>query len=180
MPNIKTQKFYFIEDCNKKTQEKIKKHTNIGIVIHYNEYNILNIINKIKNINYHNKLYVVNNHKHITNYKIDGVYLSAYNKKIKNYQNICGLKYPIIGSAHNFKEIFQKIRAGCNIIFLSNIFKTQSHPKRKTKIGLVKFLLIRRQIKQVRIYAMGGITKKNYITLNSINKNIGYGGISSF
>jgi hypothetical protein len=35
-------------------------------------------------------------------------------------------------------------------------------------------------MKKVSIYAMGGITKKNYITLNSINKNIGYGGISSF
>ena len=72
MSNIKTQKFYFIEDFNKRTQEKIKKHSNIGIVIHYNEYNMLNTINKIKNINYHNKLYVANNHKHITSYKIDG------------------------------------------------------------------------------------------------------------
>ena len=180
MSNIKTQKFYFIEDCNKKTQDKIKKNSNIGIVMHYNEYNILNTINKIKNINYNNKLYVANNHKHITNYKIEGVYLSAYNKNIKNYQNICGYNYPIIGSAHSFKEIFQKIRAGCSIIFLSNVFKTQSHPERETNIGLLKFLLIQKQIRKVSIYAMGGITKRNYITLNSINKNIGYGGISSF
>jgi len=177
---MEIKKFYLIEDFNERTQQKIKKHSNIGVIIHYNEHNILNTINKIKNINCSNKLYVANNHRYITNYKIDGVYLSSFNKKIKSYQNIFGFNYQIIGSAHNFKEIFQKIRAGCNIILLSNIFKTQSHPKRKTNIGLIKFLLIRRQIKQVRIYAMGGITKKTFKILNSINKNIGYGGISSF
>jgi thiamine monophosphate synthase len=177
---MEIKKFYLIANFNERTQEKIKKNSNIGVVIHYNGYNILNTINKIKNINCSNKLYVANNHRYVTNYKISGVYLSSFNKKIKSYQNIFGFNYPIIGSAHNFKEIFQKIRAGCNIIFLSNIFKTQSHPERRTNIGLIKFLLIKKQIKQVRIYAMGGITKKTFKILNSINKNIGYGGISSF
>ena len=49
------------------------------------------------------KFYIANNYNLAKKCKAHGLYLSAYNKKI--YHNI-----NVIGAAHNFKEINQKIK----------------------------------------------------------------------
>ena len=80
------------------------------------------------------KLYIANNYKLAKKIIADGLYLSAYNKKIYNNINV-------IGSAHNHKEISRKIKQKCKAIILSRLFKT-SYKNKVSFYGLAKFNLI--------------------------------------
>jgi len=92
--------------------------------------------------------------------KADGLYLSSYNKK--NYYNI-----EVIGAAHNYKEINQKIRQGCKTIILSRLFNTAYKYKRGF-YGIVKFnLLIKNFL--VDFVPLGGINGLNLLKLNLVN-----------
>ena len=94
---------------------------------------------------------------------LSGIYLSAFNKKILTATHF--QKKSIIGSAHSFKEIREKIKSQCNVIFLSPIFETGKYSERKP-LGIIKFLLISLQFKNVILYPLGGISNpmrlKNY------------------
>ena len=76
------------------------------------------------------KFFVANFYNLAKKCKADGLYLSSYNKKI--YHNI-----DVIGSAHNYRQISQKIKQKCSTIILSPLFKTTY--KNKKKIGILKF-----------------------------------------
>ena len=110
------------------------------------------------------KFYVANNLK-LANYcKADGLYISSYNKKIYlNYNK------NIVGSAHNFKEINEKIKQGCKTIFLSRLFKT-SYENKKGFLGVVKFNLIADRYIST-IIPLGGIRNLNLNKLNMINSD---------
>ncbi len=69
--------------------------------------------------------------KLLKNCNADGLYISAYNKK-KYYINI-----PKIGSAHNLKEINEKIKQNCKTIIFSRLFKT-NYKNKKSFLGVVK------------------------------------------
>ena len=110
------------------------------------------------------KLYISNNIKLLRDCKADGLYLSSYNKKIYLNKNI-----DLIGSAHTFKEINEKIRQGCKTIFLSRLFKT-TYKDEKGHLGIVKFNFISQKYK-VRIIPLGGIRNSNLNKLQMINSD---------
>ena len=108
------------------------------------------------------KLYIANDIKLLKDCKADGLYLSSFNKKIYLNKNL-----DLIGSAHSYKEINEKIKQGCKSIFLSRLFKT-SYKDKKTSLGLVRFNLLTSKYK-VTIVPLGGIRDSNLNKLNLIN-----------
>ena len=108
------------------------------------------------------KFYVANHFNLAKKCKADGLYLSSYNKKI--YSNIY-----VIGAAHNFKEINQKINQKCKIILLSPLFKT-TYKNKKSFIGITKFNLIKRNYK-IKLIPLGGIRNSNLLKINLVNSD---------
>ncbi len=58
-------------------------------------------------------------------------------------------------SAHNLRELRAAERRGANLVFLSPVFATRSHPDVNT-LGVERFALIARQA-QVPVIALGGM-----------------------
>ena len=110
------------------------------------------------------KFYVANDYKLARSCKADGLYLSSYNKK-----NYSSPDVNLIGSAHNFKEIFEKIKQGCNTIILSRLFQT-SYKNKNGHFGVVKFNLLKNKY-LVDIVPLGGINNKNLLKLNLVKSN---------
>jgi len=108
------------------------------------------------------KFFVANDFKLAKNCKADGLYISSYNKKI--YLNT---KLSIMGAAHNFSEIYQKIKQGCDTIILSRLFKI-SYKNKKDSLGIVKFNLIKQNF-SINIIPLGGINNLNLLKLNIVN-----------
>ncbi len=77
----------------------------------------------------------------------------------------------LIGSAHNYLEIHQKLKQGCKIIFLSPIFSN----KNNKNLGLVKYNLITRNF-NTSFCALGGVNSLN-IRKIYLTKSIGVSGI---
>jgi thiamine monophosphate synthase len=173
--NLKlVKKFYIITKADILTSSYFK-HKNIAVIINLKNQPDSSVIKKIVKRNIYNKIFISNNVKLITNKKIQGIYLSSYNNKIflSNKNHI--FNYDVIGGAHNLSEIRKKIQIGCNMIFLSPIFKTASGPQ-KRPIGLVKYLLISKMFK-TKIYPLGGVSPKKISWFSNIEK---FAGISYF
>ncbi len=116
-----------------------------------------------------------NNIKLAIRYKLDGVYIPAFNKQINFVKYLLPINFKIIGSAHNSIEISIKEKQGCNTIFVSPIFKIN---KKNYFLGVVKFNLLTLN-KKTKFVALGGIDKKNKNKLNLLNIR-GFAGISYF
>ena len=110
------------------------------------------------------KFYIANNYNLAKKCNASGLYLSSHNKKI--YHNI-----NVIGSAHNYKEINQKVKQKCKIIILSRLFKT-SYKNKKSFFGISKFNLMVKNYK-VKLFPLGGINSNNLMKMNLIN-SIGF------
>ena len=108
------------------------------------------------------KFFVANDFKLAKNCKADGLYISSYNKKIYLNTNL-----NITGAAHNFGEIYKKIKQGCDTIILSRLFKT-SYKNKKDNLGIVKFNLIKQNF-SINIIPLGGINNLNLLKLNMVN-----------
>ena len=106
--------------------------------------------------------FVANNYNLAKKCKANGLYLSSNNNKI--YHNI-----NIIGSAHNYKEIDQKIKQKCKVILLSRLFKT-NYLNKKSFFGILKFNLIIKNFK-TPIIPLGGIRNSNLLKIKLINSN---------
>ena len=83
------------------------------------------------------KFYVANDIKLATLLNSDGIYLSSFNQGL-NFLNFKKSNFRIIGSAHNFNEIFQKIKQGCSLILLSKLFIVD-YDRKSHCLGVVKF-----------------------------------------
>jgi hypothetical protein len=156
--------YYIISELNSKTKKNLKKNSNINVIFrsNLNDYNN-DILKKIIKINIYNKVFIANKNNVCPIKGLSGIYLSAFNKKMlfsSHFQ-----KKSIIGSAHSFSEIREKIKSKCNIIFLSPIFKKEED-KLKKPLGIIKFLLISQHFKNISLYPLGGIWNplklKNY------------------
>ena len=123
------------------------------------------------------KLYISNNLKLAIKFKADGFYIPAFNKTTMNHLNYIKKNMLILGSAHSQKEIYEKKRQKCSIIFLSPIFKTKKY-KKNNQLGTVKFNLIS-NVNKVNFYALGGINEYNFKKLKNSNAK-GFGGVSFF
>ena len=116
---------------------------------------------KIKKI----PLFIANNIELIKILKADGLYISAFNRKLNS--NHLKNNYKIIGSAHNIKEIKLKKLQGCSEIFLSRLFKT-SYLNKTSFLGIIKFNLFKTSI-GISLSPLGGINLKNFKRLNNVN-----------
>jgi thiamine monophosphate synthase len=162
---IKKKYYLYIENTNDINLKNIKKSKKIIIIYrNNNKQENTEIIRKFKkNCNRKNfKFYIANNIQLLKACGGDGLYLSSFNKKI--YLN---KKINLIGSAHCFKEINEKIKQGCKTILLSRLFKTD-YENKKSFLGLVKFNLIIKNYKVV-IIPLGGIKSSNLNKLNLVN-----------
>ena len=164
---IKNNYYLYIENTKNINLNHIKSNKKISIIYRPSDVkeNIVDLIKfkkhcKIKGF----KFYIANNSRLFKNCKADGLYLSSYNKKIYLNRNIT-----LIGSAHAFKEINEKIKQGCRTIFLSRLFKT-SYENKKSFLDVVKFNLINNKYK-LSIIPFGGIKNSNLNKLNMINSD---------
>ena len=167
--------FIFLDKYNSRVFKN--NSTNIGII--YRNYNskkreieLIKIAKACKRANF--KLYVSNNIKLALKVKSEGIYIPSFNKK-KICNNFENKKLVVLGSAHNQKEIIEKIKQNCDAIFLSPIF----HVKKRTKyLGVCKFNLLS-LISKIKLLALGGIDEKNINKLKILNIK-GFGAISLF
>jgi len=171
LPNL----FIFLDKYHKKVFEN--NSTNIGII--YRNYNSLNkkkellkIAKECKRKRY--KLFVSNNIKLALEVKADGIYIPSF-YKINKSHNLENKNLIILGSAHNQKEIREKLLQKCIGIFLSPLFLTKN---KKRCLDIYKFNYLSLYNKS-RFFALGGVNKSNVCKLRMLHMN-GFGGIAAF
>ena len=158
--------YYFIDEYNKKELLKLDKKVSL-IYRNYTKKNIdidlLNIKEFCKNNG--KKFYLSNYKNKAINYNADGLYIPSFNrsKVFKNSINKKGFR--IIGSAHNIKEVIEKIHQGCTTIFISPVFKSKGF---RMALGVTKLNRITINFKS-KFIALGGINVSNIKKLNMTN-----------
>ena len=172
--NLNT-KYYFINNFDTNNIDKQDQQT----IIIYRNY-VSKKIDKSKFLEFKNyckkkglKLYLSNNIKLALELKLDGAYISSFNKKFNHLNYKYDKNFKIIGSAHNLKEIKIKELQEVEAIFISSLFK-----KNKNYLGINKFKNLSGLTKK-KIIVLGGINKENIKLLNLLNKS-GFAGISYF
>ena len=175
MHNNIPRSFIFLDQYN--SQIFKNNNTNIGII--YRNYNaqkreneLIKIARACKKKRY--PLFISNDIKLAIKYKAEGIYIPSFNKT-KNFANLEKKNIIILGSAHNQKEIQNKISQNCSAIFLSPIFFME---KSKKFLGLHKFNYLTYRNK-TNILALGGISESNIHKLKLLNIK-GFGGIRMF
>ena len=171
LPNF----FIFVDRYNNQIFEN--NNINIGIIYrNYNDANRETELNKIakacKKKRY--QLFVSNDIKLALKVRADGIYIPSFNKTRK-FINLEKKNLTILGSAHNQKEIREKISQKCRAIFLSPIFYVK---KSINFLNIYKFNYLSRSNK-VNMLALGGITEHNIRKLRLLHIK-GFGGISIF
>ena len=171
LPNL----FIFLDQYN----NKIFENNNINIGVVYRNYNdtkreteLIKIAKACKKKRY--RLFVSNDIKLALKVRADGIYIPSFNKT-KRFFNLGKKNLIILGSAHNQKEISEKISQKCQAIFLSPIFYVE---KSINFLNVYKFNYLSRSNK-VNILALGGVTENNVRKLRSVHIK-GFGGIGIF
>ena len=167
--------FIFLDKYNNQIFEN--NNTNVGVI--YRNYNdskreteLIKIAKACKKKKY--QLFVSNDIKLALKVRADGIYIPSFNKT-KKFLNLEKINLTILGSAHNQKEIQEKISQKCQAIFLSPIF----YIKKSTKfLNIYRFNYLSRSNK-VNILALGGITEHNVRKLRLLHIK-GFGGIRIF
>ena len=86
-------------------------------------------------------------------------------------------KFLTAGKVHSLNEA-NKFGKLLNIVFISNVFETQTHPNKK-KLSKFNFFSICNLLKRKKVFALGGVDKSNFKKLK--NKYLyGFGAISYF
>ena len=120
------------------------------------------------------QLFVSNDIKLALKVRADCIYIPSFNKT-KKFLNLEKKNLSILGSAHNQKEIREKISQKCRAIFLSPIFYVE---KSINFLNVYKFNYLSR-LNKVSILALGGITEHNVRKLRLLHIK-GFGGIGIF
>jgi len=161
---IKNNYYLYIENTKSVDLDLIKNNLKISII--YRENTIPE--NSIKLNRFRQKcrikkfkFYIANNLKLAKYLKADGLYLSSYNKKIYSKYD-----YNLIGSAHTYRELYEKKKQGCNTIILSRLFKT-TYKNKKSYLGVIKFNLIQKN-SLINLVPLGGINSENLLKLNLV------------
>ena len=149
----------------------------MGII--YRNYNVEKRENELVKIakackKNRNQLFVSNDIKLTIKVKAEGIYIPSFNKT-KRFANLEKRNIKILGSAHNQKEIQEKIRQNCSAIFLSPIFYIE---KSNRFLGVHKFNYLAFN-NNTNIFALGGISERNVHKLKLLNIK-GFGGIQMF
>ena len=166
--------FYFINEFNESDINKLNKNISI-IYRNYNKNINKDLIKKIKNYCKikKRKFYISYHYNLALRYKLDGIYIPSFDKrmiankfsKIKNFE--------IFGSAHNLNELKIKEKQGCSTIFLSPIFKVK---KANTYLDTFKFNFLSNNTKK-DVVALGGININNLKKIK-LTKSVGFASIS--
>lgn len=168
------QIYHFIDEF--KETDLVKLDSKISLIYrNYNQKININLIKKIKDFckKTNREFYLAGNVRLAYKLNLDGAYIPSFNNSIKhNYYNK-KLKFKIIGSAHNIKEIIVKQKQRVEYIFVSPLFKIT---KSKNFLGIYKFLKLKK-FSNKKIIALGGIDKKNIRKLN-ILECAGFAAIS--
>ena len=118
--------------------------------------------------------FLTNNVKLALNLKLDGAYISAYNKNCRFNNYIFHKNFKLIGSAHNLKDLRFKKNQKIEEIFISPIFKK----KYNFPLGIHKLNSLFDNFKGKKI-ALGGINSKN-LKLIKLKNFSGFAGIDYF
>ena len=171
-----SQLYYFINEYNHAELSKLSKNINI-IYRNYKKNIDISTLISIRNYCKKNriKFFISNNIKIAIKYKLDGIYIPAFNKQINFIKFLLPMNFKIIGSAHNNIEILIKQKQGCSLIFVSPIFKVK---KKKSFLDVIRFNLLTLN-KKIKFVALGGISEKNKNRLNLLTI-CGFAGISYF
>ena len=165
--------YYIISEFNSKIEINLKKNSKINVIFRpkINDYNN-QILKRIIKTNIYNKIYLANKSNICPIQGLAGIYISAFNKKtaISSYFK----DKSVIGSAHSIREICEKIRSKCSIIFLSPIFIDKTNRK---AIGIIKFLLMSNHFKNITFYPLGGICHPHKLRNYGVS---GFAGIKYF
>ena len=166
---FKKKYFLIIESIKDINLRNIKKHNKYSIIYRNKQYkeNFNQLLKfrkkcRLKIIDF----YVANNIKLSIQLKSDGIYLSSYNK-IFSVLNINRVNFKIIGSAHNYKEIFLKMKQGCSRIFLSKLFLVDYNLKAPF-LDVIKFNNYSHSI-QGKLAPLGGIKLSNLNKLKIVD-----------
>ena len=121
-------------------------------------------------------LFVSNDIKLALKVGADGIYIPSFNKTNK-FLNLEKKNLIVLGSAHNQKEIQEKISQKCKAIFLSPAFLVK---KKKSFLDIYRFnSLSRSNSNKVKFLALGGINEHNIRKLKLLHIK-GFGGIEMF
>ena len=165
--------YYFINHFDSDEIKNLDKNISI-IYRNYNENLDIKTIKNIKNLcNKQNReFYISNDLKIAKKFKLTGVYIPSFNNLL-NLKNITAPKnFKIIGSAHNKIQLINKIRQGCEEVFLAPIFNTE---KKNSFLDISKFNEISKSA-DVKIIALGGINSTNLKKLRAV-KCFGFAAI---
>ena len=175
MHNKLPKTFIFIDKFNSSFFKN--NNTNIGIIYRNylskkREHELIKIAKLCKKKKF--KLYVSNSSKLALKVKADGIYIPSFNRT-RRFNNLERKNFTILGSAHNQKEIREKISQKCSVLFLAPVFFVK---KKRRFLDIHKFNILSR-MNNVKFYALGGITEKKIPKLKLLNVK-GFGGISLF
>ena len=167
--------FIFLDQYN----NQIFENNNINIGVIYRNYNdpkrekeLTKVAKACKKNRY--QFFVANDIKLALKVRADGIYIPAFNKT-KRFYNLEKKNFTIIGSAHNQKEIQEKISQKCKAIFLSPVFNVK---KRISFLDIHKFNSLS-YLNKTNMLALGGINEHNVRKLKLLRIK-GWGGIGVF
>ncbi len=112
-------------------------------------------------------------------YKANGILIDFKNKIFSNMINFNLIQetFLLAVKVHNYQEA-KKFAKNIDIVFISNVFKTKTHPKRDA-LGIKKLFELCVFLKNKLNFALGGVNRANIKRLK--NKNLkGFGAISCF
>jgi thiamine-phosphate pyrophosphorylase len=169
MFTFKKKYFLIIENIKDINLRNIKKYKKFLIVYRSqkNKENVNDLLKFRKNCRLKFiDFYIANDFNLAVTLNADGIYLSSYNKSFKSL-HLKKMNYKIIGSAHNFREIYTKIKQGCTTILLSKLFLV-NYDYKAPFLGVVKFNIYLDKIYN-KLIPLGGIKITNLNKLNSVN-----------
>lgn len=159
--------FIYADNVTNQLKVATSKYRNFSIIYRNYSNNLNNSFLELINFAKKNRIPIfVNYKKNILKYKFDGFYIPSFEKNFI-YTNKLRL-----GSAHTYKEIYEKIKQKCQIILVSPIFENL---KNKKPLGLVRFNLLIMNF-NAHFFALGGINSKN-IKKIYLSKSQGIGGV---
>ena len=112
-------------------------------------------------------------------YKADGILIDFKNKFFSNMINFNLIQdtFLLAVKIHNYQEA-RKFAKDIDIVFISNVFRTKTHPERN-ELGTKKLFKLCILLKNKLNFALGGVNRTNIRRLK--NKNLkGFGAISCF
>ena len=175
------ENFYFFTDrLTSENKKNIIKFKNLSVIYTNNEFTknykeFIDILKFCKNKKI--KIYYKDDIKKARKYNLNGVYLSASNKKFLFIINNLNkkLNFKIIGGAHNQKEYFLKKKQMCEDVFFSPLFKNEKYNQNQI-LNICKFNLMSKEWK-CKLFALGGVNSSNLKKVSMTNSQ-GVGFIS--